>query len=280
VASDFRRDELKAAIRQQVVEITAQETAKALAKQAAKHPDVHAHLAGHLESLDVWLRRRETRRPRLSQDDIAEAALRLADAEGLEAVSMRRLAVELGVGTMSLYHYVRTKDELLTLLTDHVLGEINLAPGTSLPATWQEAVRVIAERSLAALRRHPWVLDISDDPPFGPNGVRHFDQSLQAVTTYPGTDRDRFDLLAAIDEFVFGFALKERANYSDHGDAPPGLLDYLSTLLASGEFHAIEALVERYGLVGSWEMISGHGRDPDRFGRELQRLIAGFEATP
>ena len=118
------------------------------------------------------------RKPRFTRDDIAEAAMRIADAEGFDALSMRRLAAELDAGTMTLYHYVRTKDELLTLVTDAVMGEV-VVPGR------RAAARRLARRDHHrsptapgdALLRHPWMLDIADDPPIGPNSVRHFDQS-------------------------------------------------------------------------------------------------------
>ena len=75
------------------------------------------------ESLEVWTRpERGRRRPRYTRDEIAAAAIRVADAEGFDELSMRRLASELGAGTMTLYHYVRTKDELLALVHDAVMS--------------------------------------------------------------------------------------------------------------------------------------------------------------
>ena len=91
---------------------------------------------------------------------------------------MRRIAAELGAGTMTLYHYVRTKDELLTLVSDAVMGEVVVPDDERCPTNWRDAIVMLAERSRAALQRHPWILDITDDPAIGPNSVRHFDQSL------------------------------------------------------------------------------------------------------
>ena len=93
---------------------------------------------------------------------------------------MRQIAAELGAGTMTLYHYVRTKDELLALVNDAVMGEL-IVPDGELPTDWRAAITLIAHRSRDVLQRHPWTLDIRDDPAPGPNGVRHFDQSMQAV---------------------------------------------------------------------------------------------------
>ena len=81
-----------------------------------------------------------SRRPRHTREQIAAAALAIADREGFEAVSMRRVAAEVGAGTMTLYHYVRTKDDLIDLMDDAIMGEV-LIPDGELPATWREAMR-------------------------------------------------------------------------------------------------------------------------------------------
>ena len=95
------------------------------AKAATQRAAALDHLASHLGALDLWTRAEPPAAgPASRRDDIAEAAVRIADTEGFDALSMRRLAAELDAGTMTLYHYVRTKDELLTLVTDAVMGEV------------------------------------------------------------------------------------------------------------------------------------------------------------
>jgi hypothetical protein len=91
-------------------------------------------------------------------------ALSIADAEGFQAVSMRRVAQELGVGTMSLYYYVRTKDDLVAVMDDALMGEI-LVP--SLPKGWKRAITEIALRTLAVFLRHPWALVSMSSAPQG-----------------------------------------------------------------------------------------------------------------
>ena len=77
----------------------------------------------------VWTRTEPTgRQPRFTRDQIAAAAIRIADAEGADALSMRRIASELDAGTMTLYHYIRTKDELLALVGDAIMGEMRPRP--------------------------------------------------------------------------------------------------------------------------------------------------------
>src|SRR5271163_4622157 len=91
----------------------------------------------------IWSRPEpSSRKAGLTRDQIAAAALRLADSEGLDALSMRRMASELGVGTMTLYYYVRTKDELLSLMHNALAGEL-LVPGGELPSEWRSALELI-----------------------------------------------------------------------------------------------------------------------------------------
>jgi AcrR family transcriptional regulator len=110
---------------------------------------------------------------------VVEAAVALADAEGLEAVSMRRIASELGVGTMSLYRYVETKDDLLDLMIDQVMGEGERPPRSP---GWRAELRGIGVRYRALVLRHPWVLGVSASrPPLGPNVLANTERLLAAM---------------------------------------------------------------------------------------------------
>ncbi len=103
----------------------------------------------------IWLREEPcSRKPGHSRARIAAAAVGLADSEGFEAVSMRRVAQELGVGTMTLYHYVANKDELVTLMMDAVMGEV-LVPADRLPGEWRPAMARIAISTLEVPAQAP-----------------------------------------------------------------------------------------------------------------------------
>jgi AcrR family transcriptional regulator len=204
--------------------------------------------------------------------------VRIADAEGFDALSMRRLASELGAGTMTLYHYVRTKDELLTLVTDAVMAEVIVPDDQGLPAEWRDAMTVLAHRSRAAMARHPWILDITDDPAIGPNSVRHFDQSLEAVASLDVDLDTKLDIITAVDEYVFGFALMERNNLQADDGAGADMVDYVDGLLSTGTYPQLSALAGEMGLAEAWGRIEEHFRDPGRFERNLARLLAGIEA--
>ena len=273
-------------IRQFVADVVAEKISMKAAKQAAKvnakaakHLESLDRLAAHLDALDVWTRAEPgSRKPRFTRDDIAAAAIRIADAEGLEAVSMRRIAADLDSGTMTLYHYVRTKDELMTLVTDAVMGEVALPAGFVLPADWRQAIILIATRSRDALLRHPWMLDIHDDPPIGPNSVRHFDQSYAAVASLPISLAQRMEIILAVDEFVFGHCMHERNNARGDDDSYGSeILTYVADLIATGDYPQLSAMVDAHGLESVWDQMETAMSDPGRFDRTLARLLDGFE---
>ena len=255
-------------------------SADRVARKAARHIENLDRLAAHLEVLDVWTRTEPgSRRPRFTREEIATAAIRIADEEGFDAVSMRRIAADLGAGTMTLYHYVRTKDELLTLVTDTLMAEL-VVPADEMPSGWREAMTTIAHRSRAMLQRHPWVLDIADDPNLGPNSVRHFDQSLQAVAGLDVSLEDKLDVMTVVDEYVFGYCLHERTNFHDDSEeiASPELIEYVNELAATGDYPHVSNLLAEQGIEQAWSRITSSAFDPERFERNLGRILDGFEA--
>jgi AcrR family transcriptional regulator len=274
------------ALKHLVDEVTEKVTEKVHAKVQAKvqaKVDTLARKYGATppDVVDLWTREEPgSRRPRFTREDISSAAVRIADTEGIDALSMRRLAQELGSGTMTLYHYVRTKDELLMLVMDTVMAEV-VVPEDALPADdWRAAITAIAHSSRDALERHPWVFDIVDDPGAGPNGVRHFDQSMQAVASLPGSLDQRLDVIFAVDEYVFGYCLHrrdDRITAKDQGT--DAMRDYVGDLVSGGGYPTLAALVAEHGLDAMWSKVEALGRDEQRFDRTLSRLLDGIAAT-
>ena len=131
----------------------------------------------------LWGRRERGRRgprPGLSADAIVEAAVRVADAEGLEAISMARVAAELGVTTMALYRYVASKDELLQLMFDaSALGAESLVlEGDG----WRSRLRAWAIIQRDMLDSHPWITQMPmPAPPLAPNSLHFVERALQAL---------------------------------------------------------------------------------------------------
>jgi len=195
-----------------------------------------------------------SRPSQLSRDKIAAAALAIADAEGFASVSMRRIAEEMGVGTMSLYYYVKTKADLVAAMDDALMSEV-LVP--SLPGNWREALTVIAVRTRDALSRHPWALSSMLSAPPGVNAMRHMEQCLQVLAKTTMTTREKLTLLATIDDFVFGYALREAASN------PKVDLNLVRAQLVTGAFPRLKEAFGRGRLPAM----------PDRFQMGLRALL-------
>jgi AcrR family transcriptional regulator len=223
-----------------------------------------------------------SRRPRHTREQIATAALEIADREGFEAVSMRRVAAEIGAGTMTLYHYVRTKDDLIDLMDDAIMGEV-LIPADELPGTWREAIAAIARRSHHVFLHHPWALQALTGSRGGPNGMRHFEQSLAAVAPLDIDARAKLELIATVDDYVFGFVFRTgevAAAFTDttHEEVMTELLPHFEAQIRSGEYPQIEALFGDGDTRETWELIVETMTDPSRFERGLGLLLDGIEA--
>jgi AcrR family transcriptional regulator len=145
----------------------------------------------------------------LSRHAIAAAALAIADAEGFEAVSMRRVAQKLKVGTMSLYYYVKTKNDLVAVMDDALMSEALLP---AVPRNWKRAITEIATRTHSLFVRHPWALISMQSAPPGLNAMRHMEQCLEALADTSMTAKQKITLLAIVDDFVFGHALRQAAS--------------------------------------------------------------------
>jgi AcrR family transcriptional regulator len=196
------------------------------------------------------------RKSKLTRETIGAAALSIADKEGFEAVSMRRVAQELRAGTMSLYYYVKTKNDLIAVMDDALMGEALLP---SLPRGWRRAITEIARQTHAMFIRHPWALAAMLTAPPGINAMRHMEQCLEALAETSMTQKQKLTLLAMIDDFVFGHALREAAGDSETD------MEFAAAQLATGAF---PRLAEVFGT----------GRidaDKDRFERGLRALLDG-----
>lgn len=199
-------------------------------------------------------RRRTTSRARLSRDRILRTAMKLADTEGLDALSMRRLAGELGVEAMSLYNHVADKGDLLEAIVDLAVTEIDLpAPGED----WRPAMRRRAISARDMLRRHPWASGLIEANPNPEPARLQYPERVLACLRESGFSVElavhAFNLL---DSFIYGFALQERTlpfqgpgemeGVGDtilreaDGAAIPYLTEVVVTLIRSGYDYANE----------------------------------------
>jgi AcrR family transcriptional regulator len=231
------------------------------------------------DSALIWTRSEPgTRRPKFTRDQIASTALAIADSEGFAAVSMRRVAGDLGAGTMTLYYYVRTKDELIALMDDAIMGEV-LIPADEFPAHWHEALTAISIRTWDVLMRHPWARHSLGSAAPGPNAMRHFEQSLAALAGTHLDAPETFALLAMVDDYVHGNAMRS-------AEAPPAAdpIDndriqaaqrFADLQFATGEFPHTQALIGDGDPMEAYPRLIGNLSPRDRFRRGLSVMLDG-----
>jgi len=215
----------------------------------------------------LWGRPRRGSRgpvPGLSVERIAEAAIALADAEGLGALSMRRLARALGVAPMALYRYVPGKAELLDVMVDTVIGEQPVGAA----GEWRDRLAAAARAIRAQHERHPWLAPATlERPPLGPNAVAAYERLLAAAS---GIGLRPAETVAAV-ELVAGYgraaaAREESAARTERFWAERS--GFWEEHFEPERFPALTALYE----AGAFDA------PPDAFEFGLQRILDGIEA--
>jgi AcrR family transcriptional regulator len=142
-------------------------------------------------------------RPKHSRAAIAAAAVSLADAEGIEAVTMRRIAADLGMGTMSLYNYVPSKEHLVQLMIDQVSGEYEYAGP---PAEPRAAIGDLARQGRDITRRHPWLPRVMQRPPvIGPCALRYVEYFLGLLDGSGLDTGAKMELLGMVNGFALSY---------------------------------------------------------------------------
>jgi AcrR family transcriptional regulator len=145
--------------------------------------------------------------PSLSRGEIVDAAIGVADAEGADAVSMRRIAQVLKAGTMSLYWHVANKEHLLDLMLDAVTAEVGV-PGPS--GDWRADLQTAARENRAMLLRHQWLMDfVGGRPPLGPNTMLNLDRSLAMLDGLGIGTALALNILETVSTYVLGATLRE-----------------------------------------------------------------------
>jgi AcrR family transcriptional regulator len=148
-------------------------------------------------------------KPRYSANQVVDAAVAVADAEGLQAISVRRIAQELGVSPMSIYTYVPSKAELVGLMFDMVLGETATQDPES--EDWREALTFVACERWRLTERHPWMLDLAlHRPPLGPNLVARHEVALRILDATGLDDLTKDLVIDVLHSFLVGALLEAR----------------------------------------------------------------------
>jgi AcrR family transcriptional regulator len=160
----------------------------------------------------IWARPERTGRgprPAYTRADIAAAAVKVADEGGLDAVSMRHVAAELGCGTMSLYNYVPRKEDLYELMVDAVSGEHELWEPSG---DWRADMRRIAQQMRALMHRHPWLTRLmSPVYGFSPNALRYLEHCLACLDPLDARYGMKMQLVGMLNGCVTSYVANELA---------------------------------------------------------------------
>ncbi len=175
------------------------------------------------------------RREPLTRERIVEAALRVMDAEGLEAVTMRRVGRELGVEAMSLYNHVQDKEDILSGVVDEVMAEFEFPEGSG--GSWAERGREVARAWRRLLKAHPNVITLMSEqrkPVTTLRALRPTDHAIGILRSAGLSDDEAVKAFRAFGGYIQGFVLAEIANMFGGDDVPVGSGD-VSTMIPAGE---------------------------------------------
>ncbi|MEQ7009725.1 TetR/AcrR family transcriptional regulator [Actinopolymorpha sp. B17G11] len=214
-------------------------------------------------------------KPSLDLERIVSAAVELADREGLGALSMRRVAAEIGAGTMSLYRHVPGKGELLDLMLDHVIGPPE-SHAELRGKDWRSVLTLTARSTWRLYLAHPWLLQVNQARPIlGPNALGAFDLTLASMEDLGLTGREKVAMILAVDHYVTGAARtyilqQEVCQQSDISDEDfwAAQEPVLTEAMGSGAYPQIAKLPEDAFSIGGEEALE--------FG--LGPLLDGLEA--
>jgi AcrR family transcriptional regulator len=213
------------------------------------------------------------REPRLglSLGRVVDAAIELADAKGVEAVTMSRVAERLGFTPMSLYRHVQSKDELLQLMLNTAIG-----PPVGLDAPidgWRRGLERWCRALLAVVQQHPWALRIPLGPMMGPGQLAWLDRGLQALADTDLTEHDKANVILLLNGHVFWaarLAADFEHNRANAAAAVEAFSAALSTLVDTERFPALSRAIQG-GL------FSDGGDEEERFAFGLERILDGVD---
>ena len=196
----------------------------------------------------------EARAP-LSKERVLRAAVELADRGGLDSLTMRKLADELGVGVMSLYYYVPNKDELITGMVDIVFSEIELPPVDS---DWKTAMRQRARSTREVLNRHRWAVGLMESRAMpGPASFRVHNAVLGYLREAGFSIELTIQAYSVLDAYIYGFALQEKTvPFESAEEAASVAQEQVREYETVAEEQQFAALAEEFPYLA--EVVAGH----------------------
>jgi AcrR family transcriptional regulator len=204
-----------------------------------------------------------------SRAKITAVALAIADSDGLDAVSMRRLAAELGTGAASLYRYVETRDELLDLMTDAATAEYEPFPPTG---DWLADLIAIGDQERAILRRHRWLAGLTlTRPVIGPNTVALMGHVLDVLRPHPAGTPAKLEAFAMLNGITASFVLQEQGD----PDLRQRNAAYLRHAIVSGQHPSLAELVTQ-PLAADQLPTAADFSPVDRYPDLIARILTGI----
>jgi AcrR family transcriptional regulator len=212
--------------------------------------------------------RRRGPRPRHSREDVARAAVAIADSDGLDAVTFRAVAARLGAGVMSLYNYVPDKQALVCEMTELVSAELDLPEPTG---DWRADMHLMAGRQRDLVHRHPWLITaLSHLQQLGPATLGLLEWALAVLEPAGLSTRDQLETFALVNGFVHNMVRVELDGRAAAAD-PQRARQYamLPELLATGRYPRFAAAIARDGEPETFDPAA-------HFDRLLDRLLDGL----
>lgn len=224
---------------------------------------------------------RRGRKPALTLEQIASAAIDLADRDGIGALSMQRLAERLGKGTMSLYRYVDTKDDLIAVMLDLAVGP----PGTESvdPQDWRSALTSWARETRDIFQAHPWTLPlVTTKRMMGPNETARLEAALQAISGLGLTAAQMMDAVLLVNGYVRGATQPDIDTPSDEPDGVEPHTSSTPEVVAGPDFGELYPILTgvhaELGSVGAATVRERRAQAERSFEFGLRCILDGIEA--
>ena len=215
----------------------------------------------------------DPRRAPLTRERVLAAAIDLADRDGIASLSMRKLAQELGVEAMSLYHHVANKDAILDGLIDLVFGEIDLPVGE---ADWKAAMRRRAISAREVLRRHPWATGLMESRSTpGPATLRHHDAVLGILRNAGFPLELAAHAYSLLDSYIYGFALQETSLPFNTPEETAEVAQAMMAEFPAGAYPHLTEIAVEHVLQPGYSYASEYLFGLDLILDGLERLAAG-----
>jgi AcrR family transcriptional regulator len=210
------------------------------------------------------------RRAALTPARVISTAVALADSIGVDALTIRKLAAELDVKPMTIYHHVPNKEAIIDGMVDLVFSEIDLPP---IDVGWKQAIRQRAVSARGVLARHPWatpLMEARTSP--GPATLRHHDAMLGCFRSGGFSIEMTGHAYALVDAFIYGFALQEATLPATAGEDMADLAAMITAAMPAGEYPNLVEFTAEHVLAPGYDF----GKEFD-FGLDL--ILAGLEAA-